>query len=217
MEKFKQGFTLIELLMSMMIIGIIATLLMVAINNSMPNREMVLFKKAYNVAGNAIYNLINDDNLYPYTTIDERMGFRNIDEVGYKDLFHRYDSKFCTLMAAIMNVQGDYNCSNSATLDNGGTFTTVDGMTWVLPLSTFEGDAGNWQVIHVDVNGPNEGQNCSHGASGCTKPDRFSFRVRYDGKMLVTEGSLEQYYLSNTDIKKDYQDYQDYLSSKKKK
>ena len=219
MKKTKSGYTLAEVLIVMIVIGIIAAILMPMFGNLRPNQEQVMLKKAYYLAGRNVTELVNDDEFYAETDKEATSGFANTANVRYKGVDYGGNEKFCKLFAEKMNLKGGYSCSsnlNYATSMPKGqpavskTFTTADGMVWILPVSNF----GSVQSIYVDVNG-DKGPNCFSGYATnlntsvkCAKsegPDRFEIRVNNLGKLTVPD-QVSQLYLETNKTSKTYKD-----------
>lgn len=79
-KQFHKGFTLAELMVCLALISIIATLMMPAISKLKPNKNKIMFKKAYSITERVVSELIDDNDLYP--TGDEYQGFDNTTEVS---------------------------------------------------------------------------------------------------------------------------------------
>ncbi len=135
-------------------------------------------------------------------------------------------SKFCSLFARKVNTIGELvrnsdgiidvcseNPSNNVKHEPAGngtytkpTFVTTDGISWYIPYTDFpsttttsEGGTSTTPYdarIAVDVNGE-DGPNCWHDQTDCSKPDIFYIHVMGDGKMYV-KGELERKYLGTT-------------------
>ena len=102
MLKNKNAFTLAEVMGTLAVFGIIAALLLPAIANVRPNKNKVMFRKAYYVAESMVFELVNDENFYP--TQGEIVGFTNTVLPSY--LGHTYDvqDKFCCLFDRKVNL-----------------------------------------------------------------------------------------------------------------
>lgn len=185
----KKGFTLAETLVALAIIGVIAGIMIPAVQNVRPNKEMVMFKKAYYLAGKNISEIVNDESLYPETDDPETFGLANTEKVQFRGNWYQGNTKFCGLLAAKLN-----------TTCNGGSFTTADGMVWTVRNSDFR---NGQTVVRVDVNGGNV--ECSDTAN-CTKPDQFRFVVNKDGR-IRPDGYLAGTYLLETDNTKKANDF----------
>ena len=229
--KKKNGFTLAEVLVTLGIIGVIATIMLPALNNAQPNKEMVMLKKAYYNVSRIVTELINDEDFYPERDEENLSGFSNVtisDQMGGDNneaRFHGYvfsgESKFCGLFAAKINtVQGgDPNdlCRDRVGLDAGGNFTTADGVVWSMPHGTFGrggNEANGFEDIYVDVNGINPGlPNCTRDVdtpmTTCPNgvgPDRFVIRVRRHGQIQIPS-RIGQLYATSTRVNTPYAEF----------
>ncbi len=187
-DKTAPAFTLAELMVCLTIIAVISTILIPTLSKLRPNRSKAMFKKAYNIAERIVYELVNDQELYPIS--DDTVGFDNTSEVQYNGVDYSGNTKFCKLFADRVNtLSSEPNCTATAGFSSDNktpTFTTTDGVEWILQLTSFA-DTTQYNdetvpTIQIDVNGP-EQPNCLDGASGCIDPDRFKLFVRNDGKM----------------------------------
>lgn len=176
-----KGFTLSEVLTTIVVIGFLITLLMPTVNNLIPDKSKMLFKKAYLTAEETISEIINDDGLYPVDATN--VGFMyttmpvSVDGVSYSGT-----TKFCKAFASKADLSGAENCGT------GFDFTTPDGITWDLPVGAFT--LGGSQTITVDVlggttNTNKNNPNCTYNATTCTNPDRFNIYIYNDGKIAV--------------------------------
>ncbi len=197
MLKNKKAFTLAEVMVTLAVFGVLAALLLPAIANVRPNKNKVMFKKAYYVAERMVFELVNDEDFYP--SQGDLVGFANTVMASY--LGHTYDDKekFCELFARKVNTTDDdeIKCEAANAVPTGhGTYTTpsfitTDGVAWYLPISEFT----DTETIYVDVNTDKE-PNCTFDATDCKDPDIFEIKVEPDGKMLV-EGEKEKEYLKS--------------------
>ena len=202
MKIFKSGYTLAEVMIVLAVLGILASILLPAISKVRPNRDKMMFKKAYHVAERIVYELVNNDDLYPAKD-GEYKGFDNIEDANYNGDVYSGNTKFCSLFAQHVNTTADITtCSDTAVVPAGAgtyttpTFTTTDGIDWYMPISNFADTVS----VYVDINSE-KGPNCYSGADNCDKPDILSIKIKPDGKMFV-DGTTEQNYLkSNTTVK----------------
>lgn len=227
----KKGFTVAETLLTLAIIGIVASLTLPALQRTKPNQEMIMFQKAYATAGRAVFELINDDALYPDKENPNDSGFSNTDKVEYlgveygsDDDPNGYDAvyKFCGLVAAKMNA----SC-------NDGYFTTSDGIRWYIPGTNFSkgenesklewsATGRSWNeekqameeytgqtgkaIIEVTVN--DKAECVDAGAStSCGAPNRFTIVVTRYGKISVLRDTYAQKYINEKNKNKQYTDY----------
>ncbi len=200
MKNKKNAFTLGEVLVTLMIVGIIAALIIPIIKNVQPDRQKLMFKKAYTTVERIVTELVNDDYLYSETSDD--VGFDNTNDVEVNGETYGGDSKFCELFAMKVNVVDDNAIRCPGTVGAAGTFgapsfITTDNIAFYLPTTTFANDA----QITVDTNGEKE-PNCRYSAN-CEKPDIFDIFVQADGRIYVT-GDLERDYLKDTNITRTY-------------
>ena len=213
MKKYFNAFTLAEVMITLVVLGIMAAILMPVVKNLYPDKQMVMFRKAYYVAERMVYELVNDEDFYP--SKEGKYGLDNVTAVSYmgksfgdsdSETSDAAKSKFCGLFAEKVNVSDydaiDCETAHAPTLDGGAAstpaFTTTDGVAWYMPISDFDpGDAPTTfsRSIWVDVNG-DLAPNCQYNADSCPKPDVFEIKVRTDGKIFVT-GTKEKEYLKH--------------------
>ena len=197
MKKIKYGFTLAEILVVMGIIVFLLLMVIPNMKNIMPNHDKMLLKKAYFMAERIVNELVNDENLYP----GDETGLHPLADTTrvYEPRIDKTiegETKFCVLFKArITNIIATpYACSDAQygmnySAPDGGTyvppvsFTTSDGIDWVIPKTSFS----SWAEIDIDVNGVAKGVNCKYDATTCPKPDRFTFKVYSNGKITVSD------------------------------
>ena len=194
----KYGYTLSEILVTLAILGVLISVMLPTIVRVNPNKQKALFKKAYYVAERIVYELVNDDDVYPIAP--GTSGFDNVGEVTYLGISYGSDtdaalqkSKFCKLFARKVNtISDEANCDSAHTSYYNPAFYTTDGIAWSMPYTLFP--SNTQQIIRVDVNGATK-PNCVYN-SKCPNPDRFEIYVSVDGKMSV-EGVKEKEYLKS--------------------
>lgn len=175
MIKSKKGYTLAEVLIVLALLGILAAILLPAVVRVRPDREKMMFKKAYHTIERVVYELVNDEDLYP-SKEGEYKGFDNLEAANYNGNTYSGNTKFCGLFAQHVNTTSDViSCS-----DEKSTYeiTTTDGIVWDLPISNFS-DTVN---IYVHING-----------------SIMTIKLKPNGKMYV-EGTKEQNYLKSNKI-----------------
>ncbi len=205
MKKTKKAFSLGEVLVTMGIVGVIAALILPIIKQTQPDRQKVLFKKAYNNIERIVTELINDDNLYPEASNAEGvayLGLDNTSDVTVNDITYGGATKFCRLAAMKLNTISTEDINCPGTPGGNGTvgtpsFITNESIAYYIPSTSFAGDA----TITVDTNGE-KAPNCKYNASSCTTPDIFEIIVSPDGGIHV-DGVLEKSYLKSTSIMKE--------------
>lgn len=205
----KKGFTLAETLITLILIGVLATITLPIIKRYSPNKPHLLFRKVYYTASNIISELVNDYEIYP--EIAGGVGYlANTEEIPYQGGNYGGVTKFCELFLSRLNTieenkgaAGDEPVCSPRLFTDGtvsdGQFTTADGVIWILPITDFKTDAGAAEtgVISVDINGT-EGPNCTE-SDTCTSPDRFNLTLHHNGK-LVVNGDKAKYYLKTDSV-----------------
>ena len=196
MNNKKNAFTLGEILVTLMIVGIIAALIIPIIKNIQPDRQKLMFKKAYTTVERIVTELINDDYLYSETS--DKIGLDNTNNVEVNGNNYSGNTKFCRLFAMKVNIVDETAIRCPGTPGTTGTFglpsfITTDNIAFYIPSTNFATDA----KITVDTNG-NKEPNCIYSTT-CEKPDVFEIYVQADGKIYVT-GTLEKEYLKSTNL-----------------
>ena len=97
MNNKKRAFTLGEVLVTLMIVGVIAALIIPIIKNAQPDKQKLMFKKAYTNVERVVTELVNDDDLYP--DVGDYMGFDNTNAVTVNGISYSGNTKFCNLFA----------------------------------------------------------------------------------------------------------------------
>ena len=202
--RIKSGLTLAEIVITMGVVGVLAAVLVPVLRDSRPNTEMLMLKKAYSILGRNVFEIVNDDDLYPDDGDGIHFGLSNTAKGYFKGEEFSGSTKFCQAFAAKMNLKTDVNCDSSETFSNGseptGNFTSIDGIVWIVPKTNFSSDATIW----VDVNGDKK-PNCSEpdetSSASCAEPDRFSFTITKWGKISV-DGDVASAYLDTQKITK---------------
>ena len=208
----KQGFTLAEALITVGIIGVVAALILPAVNNLKPDQNKVLYLKAHDALGYALHGLASNSKLFPaYIQANDisaaEYPLLNTEapvEERYEDYTGR--AKLCNLLALSMNVNSsNVTCSDASytfaaatfdnDFDNNISFTTQNGMQWRVVPQTYnigENTAAYQSDIYVDVNG-NKEPNCIYNADNCTDPDRFMFLVDAKGNLYIGDPMGREY------------------------
>ena len=102
---FKKGFTLAEVMIVLTVIGVLTAILLPVARQSMPDENLMKFKKAHNTLGTVIRELVTSDKYY----LDGDLGKRpNGDLI---DGTHDGDKTYlCETIADVLNVKRK-NCS----------------------------------------------------------------------------------------------------------
>lgn len=203
-KNIKNGFSLGEMTITVAVVAFLAVILLPMLKGMQPNQEQIMFKKAYSLAERIIYEMINDEDMYPEPN-DPAMEsyFGNTETVTIKGETYGASTKFCKLFASKLNRASAVSCSVHSFADNlnpTGTLTASDGVVWILPITDFADDTTPYN-IYVDVNGDKK-PNCDYDKNSCKKPDRFNIKVYQDGRVTVT-GTMEKEYLYRTEISRD--------------
>ncbi len=208
----KQGFTLAEALVTLGVIGVVAALILPAVNSMRPDQNKVLYLKAHDALGYALSGIASNSKLFPAYIQEQKIPCSSYPlintEAPVEERFADYTgkTKLCNLLALSMNVdsnnidcsQNSYNFS-AATFDNDFnnniSFVTQNGMQWrVVPqvLNVTDTNASYQTDIYVDVNG-NKAPNCIYNSESCTDPDRFMFLVDAKGNMYIGDPMGREY------------------------
>lgn len=208
----KQGFTLAEALVTLGVIGVVAALILPAVNSMRPDQNKVLYLKAHDALGYALSNIASNSKLFPAHIQQENVSVASYPLLNTEaPIEQRYEdytgkTKLCSLLALSMNVDsGNIDCSESSynfsesTFDNDFnnniSFVTPNGMQWrVVPQAlTIGADRAEYETdIYVDVNG-NKEPNCIYNSESCTDPDRFMFLVDAKGNLYIGDPMGREY------------------------
>ena len=186
--RIKNAFTLAETLIVMAIIGVLATITMVALTGSLPDKKKAMFKKGYSVIERTVGEVVNDETLYPFNR--EKIGFLNDEsvEIPGTGMVAAGANKHCVIFANKLNTVGNASADFCK-------FETTDGIYWELPATAFS-TTNLEQIFVIDVNGSDKGPNTRG-------DDVFQVIVRADGKIRVEDGSVEAEMLRSQTIKKE--------------
>ena len=186
----KKAFTLSEMLVCLTIIGALIAIFLSTIRVK-PNSNMVMFRKAYNITSNTLYEILQNAAYY-------ETGLLNDTSATSEKVENEKPSgeqKFCKIFASYVNTAGEVNCKKNP--DNSPSFETLDGMSWYLPPKTTSGKFSGIETIKIDVNGSNNPPNCKEGDSDCKNPDIFEIQIYTSGKISIP-GEIAKQYLQNT-------------------
>ena len=186
----KKAFTLAEMLVCLALISAVVVIFISTIK-ARPNSNMVMFRKAYNIASNSVYEMMQSPVNYSTGELTNTAPT----EVTYDDEKPSGTSKFCKVFAHYVNT-GEYQPACSG---DGPHFTTMDGIDWYMPITNF---AGGSATIKVDVNGRDNLPNCKPDDAGCTNPDIFEIRIDKEGKLSVPNDIARSYLQNSRKISK---------------
>ena len=195
----KHGFTLAELLIVLGIAGVVAAVILPAINGLMPDKTKINYLKVYDELGKNIKALTSDSSIFPVLL---KEGSTDIDVSRYPlvnnsqplkapfkdDTKYSGDNKLCNLLA---HTFGADSCSTTSYPDKS-SFTTSNGMEWWISQTKREVDTAENKIsyqtdIYVDVDSSKKSSNCMYGEDGCKNPDRFKFLLAADGRLVPAD------------------------------
>lgn len=193
-----KAFTLAETLIVLSIIGILATVSLGVWSKMIPDKEKIMFKKAYQTVEKTAGELVNDENLYPYAL--NAIGFRNKENVtwpGENETFGG-ETKFCKLFERKLNV------IVASRANECSTFTTSDGISYNIEDEAF-GAGDDEATIFVDINGSDKDPNCidrqgdsSYRVCSGSEQDIYRIFVSFDGRVRVESQRARDFLKSST-------------------
>ncbi len=227
----RRGFTLAELLLVLGITGVVAAVILPAINGLMPDKTKINYLKVYDEVGKNLKALAADSSLYP---IMLKNGSEDIDvskipllnnsqplKAPFKDnTKYSGDKKLCNLMAFSMGVEGSNICTNTS-YPTSPSYTTSNGMQWWISenkrdINTSEGKVSYQTDIYVDIDSSKNSPDCMYGEESCNNktPDRFKFLVSADGTLYPAD-PVGMHYLNTRKnlLKKKFKPEGDVLAS----
>ena len=185
----KKGFTLSEMLICISIMAVLV-LIFLSTTRAKPNSDMVMFRKAYNIASTNIYEILQSAAYY------ENGLLSNLDKTSQKveGEYPQGNQKFCKVFSSYINTTDAPNCNAGG---SEPSFTTLDGISWYLPPKTTAGTFAGREKITVDVNGKDNKPNCREGDADCKSPDIFDIEISETGKIYI-QSDIAKQYLQNT-------------------
>ena len=186
----KKAFTLAEMLVCLALISAVVVIFLSTIK-ARPNSNMVMFRKAYNITSNSVYEMLQ--SAVNYETGDLKEDANKPTEKKINNEYPKGDTKFCKVFAYYVNTGTEPNCSG-----NGPHFTTLDGIDWYMPMGTF---SSGKETIRVDVNGKDNLPNCAPSDS-CPNPDIFEIVIDNEGKLSVPNEVARSYLQTTKKISK---------------
>ncbi len=207
MKNKSLAFSLGEVLVTLAVIGVIAAIILPAVKQTQPDRQKVLFKKAYSNIERVVTEIINDDYLYPEATKPDGTPYKGLDNTSMVELnddttTYSGNNKFCNLVALKLNTISTDDIHCPGTPGGSGTygtpsFITNEGIAYYIPSTDFATDA----TVTIDTNGE-KAPNCKFNATSCKTPDMYEILISADGGIHV-EGDMEKAYLRSTSVMRD--------------
>ena len=195
----RNGFTLAELLIVLGITGVIAAVILPAINGLMPDKTKINYLKVYDELGKNIKALTADSTIFPIMLQygDDDIDVSNIPLLNntkplkspYNDDKYSGDKKLCNLIAFSVGVND--SCKETSYPETP-SFTTSNGMQWWIrqtkrEINTTESKASYQTDIYVDVDSSKKSSDCMYGEENCKNPDRFKFLLAADGTLVPAD------------------------------
>lgn len=147
----KKGFTLTELMVALAVIAVLSAIMMPIMHKLRPNQDVLMVKRAFNLAQTVVSEMANDPRCYPQLSYDETSVFNN--GRGYATCVAYNDpnstdpnEKFVALFANIANLE-----------QRDGNYYSKDGMEWNFDELELEHDqrtetsCSNYVRINVDT------------------------------------------------------------------
>lgn len=195
----KSAFTLAETLLTLLIVGVLISLMFGAVNLARPDKEKLMFLKSYRAVESAIQAAINDPYRYEQTYysesernfIPENQRHSDFRDKPYQDYTVSIkgktasgisqESAVCWHLAGYMNVLGEVNCADNSKMN----FKSSDGVCFY-----------NWFGVKPDGSITGE-------ISPLCNDKRYEVSVFHNGNVTVLESSQAYEWMQNqSDIKK---------------
>ena len=125
----KKAFTISEIVVVLVITAVIMMVTIYSFGNMQPEKNKIMFKKAYNVVERVSQELANDESIYPYDP--ENIGFKNTERAcvpGNIEECYQGNLKFEQFFARRLDVVGNAGLD----LCRRFTFETSDGIAWYI-------------------------------------------------------------------------------------
>lgn len=117
----KKAFTLAEVMIVLTVIGVLTAILLPVARQSMPDKDLMKFKKAHNTLGTVIRELVTSDKYYKDGDLGVKPDGSLVDDLKY----------FCKTFADILNTNV-VNCSEASVPSNEGSMQRL--------IPRFDGD-----------------------------------------------------------------------------
>ena len=197
-----------EMLTVIGVLGVLAVLTIPIMKWTLPSKEEQMHNKMTFLVEQVSQFMVDNEAYYPVVDDPNKAGFLNTDEVSVDGVKYggknnpaadeieannlARKEKFCKLFAKQFSKasSGDVTCAENIE-ESDPTFKSPDGVDWWIPLTTFNettnGQSKGYVKIKIDVNGVNQGSNCSEGTEGCKKPDRFYYLIKSNGAVTLAD------------------------------
>lgn len=180
--KFNQAFTMAEALIVLSVVGVLAALSVVAVNNSKPDENIIMFRRGYATTAKAVQNLLNDTTLYPNansTVTASKLGSSADNKKGLTDTSGENGNNFAYNFALLINpitALTGTNCNDTGNTLSTKTckFTTADGIYW--EVNSDMTSANPYATVLMKLYGE-QGGSCTYDPTSCPKPTAFELRI----------------------------------------
>jgi len=106
----KRGFTLAEVMIVLTVIGVLTAILLPVARQSMPDENLMKFKKAHNTLGTAIRELVTSDKYYLDGDLGTKSDSTVLDRSNDNNFLY-----FCNTIADVVSTK-EINCKKDALL-----------------------------------------------------------------------------------------------------
>lgn len=199
--KYKKGFSLTEVMIALTVIGIIAAILLPVGINSIPNENILKFKKANNALITVVKNLINSDEYFLAGDLSKKPDGTDAGSLdlynGFADTLSYKDTRSTNTGSASLGYTIENLISSRSLIDNSCSLfisnygpryiTTTDNITWFFPLDTMSNNSKKHFLVCVDVDGVPSGVQ----TLDCINECPFGYLIREDGKIIHGQRALD--------------------------
>lgn len=186
-NKILKAFTLAEVLIVLVLMSTTILLVMSSIKKIVPDKDVVMFKKAYSTLKSTVEELKSDEYLYP-----DSNGFKNVERVTIDGKSFANDSKFREAFKSRLNVYANNvvcpMLTESNTIGSGNIcFMTTDGIVWGLPYTSF--NSSQYYPITIF---PKRFKKPVENAKqwNYARENALMVGIRYDGKIKILDNVL---------------------------
>ncbi len=177
----KKGFTLSEALIVITILGIIASITIPILNNTKPDKDQILYRKALQTVQGAMavmmdsHDLDNCPNLWADSSLSA--------------------DSFCEAFTNEVNISGQFHCTGTSSYDNPN-FVTTDGLRfWGFEGKVFDKENKTDRDVYVDRSLSNdERKNLAKMRGAKYSSPGLKINIQYDGKIGTKPNSTEYEY-----------------------